>query len=284
MTSTGRPLLSAHPRSRGENDPTRAPAWWGLGSSPLTRGKRSVGRSRRRRRWLIPAHAGKTLRACTWWCSWWAHPRSRGENARSRGLRLSRLGSSPLTRGKRCSGDTVPDHGRAHPRSRGENKDGLVHADDVAGSSPLTRGKRLQACAVDGRPGLIPAHAGKTSFATATTAGTEAHPRSRGENKGSCMTAHVCQGSSPLTRGKPITWTRPTNCSRLIPAHAGKTQTMGTGLARSRAHPRSRGENGSVLSFYAGGGGSSPLTRGKRRGRPSSHSTPGLIPAHAGKT
>ena len=51
---------SAHPRSRGENLSGLISLFFGLGSSPLTRGKRlrRVQRSAVRR--LIPAHAGKT--------------------------------------------------------------------------------------------------------------------------------------------------------------------------------------------------------------------------------
>ena len=72
--------------------------------------------------------------------------------------------------------------------------------------------------------------------------------------------------------------------SRLIPAHAGKT---GGGLlhfsARS-AHPRSRGENSDWETIDGRAGGSSPLTRGKRRGTRGSSGGVRLIPAHAGKT
>ena len=71
-------------------------------------------------------------------------------------------------------------------------------------------------------------------------------------------------GSSPLTRGKllPVT---PTHLhSRLIPAHAGKTDPGGR--------------------RQVGAGGSSPLTRGKRWVLSFVRSNMGLIPAHAGKT
>ena len=51
-----------------------------------------------------------------------------------------------------------------------------------------------------------------------------------------------------------------------------------------RAHPRSRGENGSLDESAHTLTGSSPLTRGKRRQQLSSHLVQGLIPAHAGKT
>ena len=50
----------AHPRSRGENEQHRPSKCLARGSSPLTRGKLAWSPRGRRRRWLIPAHAGKT--------------------------------------------------------------------------------------------------------------------------------------------------------------------------------------------------------------------------------
>ena len=49
----------------------------------------------------------------------------------------------------------------------------------------------------------------------------------------------------------------------LIPAHAGKTHMLLAAVNGSRAHPRSRGENGRVVMAYRPAPGSSPLTRGK---------------------
>ena len=51
-----------------------------------------------------------------------------------------------------------------------------------------------------------------------------------------------------------------------------------------RAHPRSRGENGHRCRGCRVLGGSSPLTRGKRRDQLGDCRVVGLIPAHAGKT
>ena len=54
--------------------------------------------------------------------------------------------------------------------------------------------------------------------------------------------------------------------------------------AMYRAHPRSRGENGTLSTRSRMTWGSSPLTRGKRYGLGGLGEDRGLIPAHAGKT
>ena len=90
----------------------------------------------------------------------------------------------------------------AHPRSRGENADREVPGEILLGSSPLTRGKQRDLARVCCGERLIPAHAGKTIGATVTAGGSEAHPRSRGENSAYTCVHHRSSGSSPLTRGK----------------------------------------------------------------------------------
>ena len=72
----------AHPRSRGENSPSRMPPCSHTGSSPLTRGKLGGNLHARLDIGLIPAHAGKTGRSAPRGPGGRAHPRSRGENAR----------------------------------------------------------------------------------------------------------------------------------------------------------------------------------------------------------
>ena len=91
-------------------------------------------------------------------------------------------------------------------------------------------------------------------------------------------------GSSPLTRGKRGCVSGVAPGDGLIPAHAGKTESV---RARDRlpgAHPRSRGENSSVSSQWGSSAGSSPLTRGKRTRTARRIRHQRLIPAHAGKT
>ena len=70
----------------------------------------------------------------------------------------------------------------------------------------------------------------------------------------------------------------------LIPAHAGKTHPKYQPRKRYRAHPRSRGENGSGAGVGLTVPGSSPLTRGKQLGGFRVDAGLRLIPAHAGKT
>ena len=70
----------------------------------------------------------------------------------------------------------------------------------------------------------------------------------------------------------------------LIPAHAGKTARTHSGRGLSRAHPRSRGENGENDDIAGLSVGSSPLTRGKQASEDTEFWAVGLIPAHAGKT
>ena len=214
-----------------------------MGSSPLTRGKRSSARPGNASGGLIPAHAGKTTRDTS--LSRWrrAHPRSRGEN--------------------RGQGDLRPDQG---------------------GSSPLTRGKRLVRRSQLLIPGLIPAHAGKTTSRAASSLRGGAHPRSRGENSTTPGRRFALTGSSPLTRGKRASGGARRGLRRLIPAHAGKTPGYRRGRGGQPAHPRSRGENIASLASLSKRRGSSPLTRGKPVDRSGNPSTRGLIPAHAGKT
>ena len=172
----------AHPRSRGENRWTARCPGSGRGSSPLTRGKLVVHVIESRGTRLIPAHAGKTAEARRTGAWSAAHPRSRGENIVRAAVQGARMGSSPLTRGKRAPLDNsvrqvrlIPAHagktypqgrGRepppAHPRSRGENPPTSTRTSRQLGSSPLTRGKRPPACPGHDLGGLIPAHAGKT--------------------------------------------------------------------------------------------------------------------------
>ena len=254
----------AHPRSRGENDVGRSCHVPPAGSSPLTRGKPGDRAADRLPGGLIPAHAGKTATPNAVSCGSTAHPRSRGENE-DRGLVVDDLGgSSPLTRGKPQTLKYRAGGVEAHPRSRGENRSAVARSMACAGSSPLTRGKPDRTAGPGQVLGLIPAHAGKTIPLIIDHRSIGAHPRSRGENWDTDRRYHKARGSSPLTRGKLLQRERQQGRHGLIPAHAGKTHSVGEAGGRLQAHPRSRGENLPLGGSAALPVGSSPLTRGKR--------------------
>ena len=173
----------AHPRSRGEHSIYASPAQPYRGSSPLARGTRLRLRGFQVPPGLIPARAGNTRTALTFW--WWmrAHPRSRGEHCKFQHDLTSVEGSSPLARGTRGAGAApvggggliparagntslevvvFPDFG-AHPRSRGEHTASNTATIHRAGSSPLARGTRKSIPARYASKGLIPARAGNTT-------------------------------------------------------------------------------------------------------------------------
>ena len=153
-----------------------------------------------------------------------------------------------------------------------------------AGSSPLTRGKLTSASTASSQARLIPAHAGKTLTGLSVVSSRRAHPRSRGENLAPSRPYGRPEGSSPLTRGKPLASLSGCEIERLIPAHAGKTIPCDAHLFNTPAHPRSRGENPVLPPTPATSRGSSPLTRGKPAAEETLNEGGGLIPAHAGKT
>ena len=94
----------------------------------------------------------------------------------------------------------------------------------VAGSPPHTRGK-LQRCYYGNQViRLTPAHAGKTIPPTLIVGRTQAHPRTRGENVPGGIILEKTTGSPPHTRGKLYGHIAGHDCTRLTPAHAGKTK------------------------------------------------------------
>ena len=171
-----------------------------------------------------------------------ASPLTRGKPARRDREELHR-GRIPAHAGKTSSSRATSATYRAHPRSRGENITNFMGWLSDMGASPLTRGKP-RSCERSGRgAGRIPAHAGKTRVWRGGPGGGRAHPRSRGENLSGADADHDFAGASPLTRGKPTHSLADPHARGRIPAHAGKTRWETCPPLRTRAHPRSRGEN-----------------------------------------
>ena len=158
------------------------------------------------------------------------------------------------------------------------------HPREDTGSSPRVRGKLDALQALDRLVRLIPACAGKTVHVPRCDRGRGAHPRVCGENRRARMAGVSPRGSSPRVRGKRQRRRRDPRRRRLIPACAGKTPASRRARQGRRAHPRVCGENSMRPPVAASVSGSSPRVRGKRGGGPGRTSSPGLIPACAGKT
>ena len=127
MVAVMRLPVGPHPHSHGENGMFTPLVYSFAGSSPLTRGKLDPQSDQRNAHGLIPAHAGKTLRALARVKRLRAHPRSHGENDEggppARGLLPGGLATTLICR-------IIPAHTGIH------NPDELAPAQ--TDSSPLT--------------------------------------------------------------------------------------------------------------------------------------------------
>ena len=152
-------------------------------------------------------------------------------------------GSSPLARGTHRRGGVEAARDRfiparagntidailqragatVHPRSRGEHESRNLSLTSPYGSSPLARGTQFQAQDVLEDLRFIPARAGNTSLAGATTPRHPVHPRSRGEHATSRDCTATITGSSPLARGTRTEARGRISAARFIPARAGNT-------------------------------------------------------------
>ncbi len=205
------------------------------------------------------------------------------------------MGSSPLARGGPSRLHYTHAHARliparagrtsrkycwlsvsgAHPRSRGEDASSLTITVRWTGSSPLARGGPGSRCPGPRCPGLIPARAGRTPGRSARHPRSRAHPRSRGEDSACVVVDQPRQGSSPLARGGHRQPVDQLDRRGLIPARAGRTPSVRSPAGCSRAHPRSRGEDGRFCELNDPALGSSPLARGGPPAVPRRWGSPG---------
>ena len=211
------------------------------------------------------------------------HPRSRGGNSVTVFFPRVASGPSPLARGKRLlrrgavpllgtiparAGETADGRQRGplcgdHPRSRGGNSCSGATPTRHTGPSPLARGKRAGFRRRESASGTIPARAGETPAPQPASTAYRDHPRSRGGNQEEYANLLMCEGPSPLARGKHAALHVPGVERGTIPARAGETRAAEAARRGIRDHPRSRG--GNPFSHRARNRplGPSPLARGK---------------------
>ena len=220
----------------------------------------------RRENRIIPAHAGQTWPWPPTRPSEPDHPRACGANPVMVGILDNANGSSPRMRGKllpldissSClriipahAGQTVlpalqPLMSADHPRACGANTPVSVMVMAVSGSSPRMRGKRSVGRIRADRRRIIPAHAGQTCRPIWLRRKSPDHPRACGANVGSCASNIIGFGSSPRMRGKLVGRGDLFRGGRIIPAHAGQTQTAYLRHSRIADHPRACGANTSL--------------------------------------
>ena len=195
--------------------------------------------------------------------------RPSGSSPRGRGkLQVGDAGGAgggliPARAGKTSGRAASSPRGGAHPRAGGENRAFDVLGVGRMGSSPRGRGKRPDGSRPRNHRRLIPARAGKTSRPRLRSRRRRAHPRAGGENVSDMLGSVRKYGSSPRGRGKRLGHLPCLPQPGLIPARAGKTAGVVTGLRSAWAHPRAGGENHfeSLSSLFVSG--SSPRGRGK---------------------
>ena len=193
---------------------------------------------------IIPAYAGSTPAPTPSAAGAGDHPRIRGEHPYDEHCVSYRGGSSPHTRGARrpssashgsrriipayagstCEASSKFPATADHPRIRGEHADQVAKTRFGRGSSPHTRGAPARP-GVPASPGrIIPAYAGSTQAMATSTTTTKDHPRIRGEHSRRRCCSDASAGSSPHTRGAPVTPKVEKLLPRIIPAYAGSTQ------------------------------------------------------------
>ena len=220
-----------HPRIRGEHPRRRASSPWRSGSSPHTRGALDQEVRDMRPRGIIPAYAGSTSRASTARRCARDHPRIRGEHPRARRSELCLAGSSPHTRGAHQRGVLHEPAEGIIPAYAGSTRQSRISIVSLLGSSPHTRGAPLSPHDAAPVRGIIPAYAGSTRRRSRRGSRPRDHPRIRGEHVRNRGGGSMTPGSSPHTRGAPLSPSVTLRWSRIIPAYAGSTSRASTGSA-----------------------------------------------------
>ena len=152
------------------------------------------------------------------------HTRGKPLNGISNGLRPRNI---PAYAGKTFESSSRTVSPGKHPRIRGENYGAELPSAWAPETSPHTRGKLQAAKKSLLEVGNIPAYAGKTPAHPPNPASSQKHPRIRGENPLAALKASVLIETSPHTRGKLTQQHFKDECSRNIPAYAGKTIRFG---------------------------------------------------------
>ena len=146
------------------------------------------------------------------------------------------------------------------------------------------RGKPARGLSRKGRPRIIPAHAGQTTWRSCAASNPADHPRACGANPLGQINVSGFAGSSPRMRGKLPLLQHVLHGERIIPAHAGQTHHRSCPVICYPDHPRACGANVRHRRSRPRQNGSSPRMRGKPNPTREMERRTRIIPAHAGQT
>ena len=254
-----------HPRACGANQQRAGEAQLACGSSPRMRGKRHPPSPCNPVMRIIPAHAGQTVSNSSRTSARSDHPRACGANPALSVMTAAPAGSSPRMRGKLGFGfdsfrqrRIIPAHAGQtsrtptptptptvsdHPRACGANAAAGRIRTLRRGSSPRMRGKQGGRRKLEREIRIIPAHAGQTRALARPDQRRTDHPRACGANSSGAFSMIRLIGSSPRMRGKRVGSVPVGILARIIPAHAGQTQSHQRNGKEDADHPRACGAN-----------------------------------------
>ena len=233
-----------------------------LRSPPRMRGKVHPAHHAEQGDGITPAYAGKSRCNLPSTAPWKDHPRVCGEKAspmmkpapplgsppRVRGKAKKRCRSCPLTRitpayaGKSFGSFCFLSFRQDHPRVCGEKQAAVALPQPVLGSPPRMRGKVELVHQTEGKVGITPACAGKSSHQHGAGRWRRDHPRVCGE-KGCCkFSSRNHSGSPPRMRGKDLSDNELQVLDGITPAYAGKSVRWCRRSSPARDHPRVCGE------------------------------------------
>ena len=210
-------------------------------------------------------------------------PRMRG-SPRGSDARKAQPGIIPAHAGLTLPAAAHRDGSGDHPRACGAHQWKRSSGHRRKGSSPRMRGSPAHAAHGNNHRGIIPAHAGLTSFIFVSPFVIWDHPRACGAHLPQVLPIQVSWGSSPRMRGSQSAKALSCMTRGIIPAHAGLTDAADPCAATTWDHPRACGAHMYILHTWDKTRGSSPRMRGSLRFYPNVASTIGIIPAHAGLT
>ncbi len=171
-----------------------------------------------------------------------------------------------------------------YPRWRGEHIRCGRKRRRARGLSPLARGTPCAHFRKRKGRRFIPAGAGNTCVKPSRSPGVTVYPRWRGEHHIKHALACGFFGLSPLARGTPGKHKQAHARRRFIPAGAGNTINLDTGVIPAAVYPRWRGEHGTERKEKRKPAGLSPLARGTLLNRVTELVWRRFIPAGAGNT